>query len=147
MANPLKQNQIIQHMLLENIDILGVSETNLKQQESRLLHLHNDINYTYLFTSYPRQPIGTGVGFIIKKDISQHIFNHCSINGRMIYIDLHSKGKKVLRIIQLYLHSNKSQIKERCILQQNILTIIKQALSKHYHVIIMDDFNVNPMHR
>ena len=65
----------------------------------------------------------------------------------MIYIDLHSKGKQVLRIIQLYLHSNKSQIKERCILQQTILTIIKQALSKHYHVIIMSDFNVNPMYR
>jgi len=76
-----------------------------------------------------------------------HIFNTGSIDGRTIFVDIHSKGKQVLRIIQIYLHSNKEHIKERTQLQQQIISLIQQAQNRHYHVIVMGDFNFDPKHR
>ena len=98
-SNHIKQNQLLQHMLLNNIDVLGISETNLKLQEAKTFHLHNNSDYTYFFSSNKEQPIGSGVGLIVKKNIAMHIFNHGNVNGRMIFIDIHSKGRQVLRII------------------------------------------------
>ena len=116
-SNHIKQNQLLQHIHHNNIDILGVSETNLKPLEAKNFHLHNNSEYTYFFSSNKEQTIGSGVDLIVKKDIAMHIFNHGHIDGRMIFIDIHSKGKQVLRIIQIYLHANKLQIKERIKLQ------------------------------
>jgi len=38
-SNNIKQNQLIQHLQLNNIDILGLSETNLKPIEAKHFHL------------------------------------------------------------------------------------------------------------
>ena len=111
-SNLIKQNQLIQHIKLNTIDIMGISETNLKKQEAIHFHLHNSADYTYFFSSSKDHHIGSGVGLIIKKDISMHIFNTGSIDGRTVFVDIHSKGKQVLRIIQIYLHSNKKHIIE-----------------------------------
>jgi len=48
-SNPIKQNQLIQHIKLNTIDIMGTSETNLKKQEAIHFHLHNSADYTYFF--------------------------------------------------------------------------------------------------
>ena len=146
-SNNIKQNQLIQHLQLNNIDILGLSETNLKPVEAKHFHLHNSQDYTYFFSCSTNNHVDTGVRLIVNKNISMHIFNKGMIEGRAIFVNIHSKGKQVIRIIQIYLHANKLYIKDRKQLQRQIFEIVQQVQTRHYHVIVMGDFNFDPKHR
>ena len=147
MNNPIKQQHIIQHMDLNNIDILGISETNLPYNSSKLIHRHNNQEYKYFFTSNKLKVTGSGVGLIIKNDIATHIFNHGSIDGRVIFVDIHSKAKQILQIIQIYLHASHKDIKECIKLQNDIIHLITQAKNKDYYVILIGDFNCDTKNR
>ena len=50
-VNPTKQNQVIQEALLNQIDILGLSETNLPTASTKFQKSHLPSEYTYFFAS------------------------------------------------------------------------------------------------
>ena len=108
-VNPTKQNQVIQEALLNNIDILGLSEINLSHIATKYQKTHLPEDYVYFFESTKLNK-GSGVGLCIKKSLSNHIFHHYQNHGRYIFMDLQLRNKQKLCIIQIYLHANNSQI-------------------------------------
>ena len=71
--NPTKQNQVIQKALLNNIDILDLSETNLPFEETKFQKSHLPEDYVYFFESAKLHK-GLGISLCIKKVLSNHIF-------------------------------------------------------------------------
>src|SRR6266498_2200393 len=104
-VNPIKQNQVIQEALLNNIDILDLSETNLSFGDVKFQKSHLPEDYVYFFESAKLHK-GSGVSLCIKKALSNHIFYHHQSFGCYILIDLQLHNKQKLHIIQLYLHAN-----------------------------------------
>src|SRR6266498_402368 len=141
-VNSTKQNQIIQEALLNNIDILGLSETNLPFEDTKFQKSHLPEDYVYFFESTKLHK-GSGVGLCIKKALSNHIFYHYQSSGRYILIDLQLRNKQKLHIIQLYLHANNQQINQKQILEREIINHLTKAKQKQYHLLFIEDFNVN----
>jgi len=100
--NKVKQQQILNTIDTLNIDIFGISETNLTDKHVKHVARSLDKSYDYFFSAGERR-LGCGVGIIINKSISQHVFNSFGYKGRFVYIDLQMKNKTKLRIFQIYL--------------------------------------------
>jgi len=98
-------------MIHYNLDIFGISETNLTIKQSQHFAWLLDPSYHYYLSSadYSKR---SDVGLIIRLSFSSYVFNHFSNKGRFIYIDLQVKGKTKLCIFQVYLHANNYDIKE-----------------------------------
>ncbi len=119
-VNPTKQNQVIQEALLNNIDILGLSETNLPSASTKFQKSHLPDDYTYFFAS-DKQHKGSGVALCVKSAIADYIFYHTSNRGRYVLIDLQLRNKQKLRVIQIYLHANNAHLSARLELEKEIL--------------------------
>ena len=119
-VNPTKQNQVIQEALLNQIDILGLSETNLPNASIKFQKSHLPADYTYFFAS-DKQHKGSGVALCVKLAIADYIFYHTSNRGRYVLVDLQLRNKQKLRIIQLYLHANNAHLSARLELEKEIL--------------------------
>src|SRR5688572_4931830 len=141
--DPIKQEQIIQNCLLHNIDITGISETNIPNDHIKHLNKSLDKTFTYFFNSARSKCRGNGVGIMINSSLASHIFYHHGNHGRYIFIDLQLKNKRKMRIFQIYLHANNREIKDRIIVQNEIIKHVDYALNKCYDIIIMGDFNVD----
>ncbi len=100
-VNPTKQNQIIQEVLLNNINILGLFETNLSSVSTKFQKSHLPSNYTYFFT-LAKYHKGSGVILCVKTLLADYIFYHTSNQGYYILIDLQLYNKQKLKIIQIY---------------------------------------------
>jgi len=141
-VNPTKQNQVIQEALLNQIDILGLSETNLPTASTKFQKSHLPSEYTYFFAS-DKHHKGSGVALCVKSSLADYIFYHTSNRGRYVLIDLQLRNKQKLRIIQLYLHANNAHLPARLELEKEILLHLQFAHTRNYHTIIMGDFNVD----
>ncbi len=119
-VNTTKQNQVIQEALLNNIDILGLSETNLPTASIKFQKSHLPADYTYFFAS-DKHHKGSGVALCVKSAIADYVFYHTSNRGRYILVDLQLRNKQKLRIIQLYLHANNAHLSARLELEKEIL--------------------------
>ncbi len=86
-VNPTKQNQVIQEALLNNIDILDLSETNLFFENAKFQKSYLFKDYVYFFES-DKLHKGSDVSLYIKKALSNHIFYHYQNTGCYILIDL-----------------------------------------------------------
>ena len=115
-VNPTKQNQIIQEALLNNIDILDLSETNLPREDIKFQKSYLPEDYVYFFKSAKLHK-GSEVGLCIKKALSNHIFYYYQSSGCYILIDLQLHNKQKLHIIQIYLYANNQHINQRQILE------------------------------
>jgi exonuclease III len=141
--NPVKQQQIINTLQINHIDIFGLSETNLSPKQIKYTSRSLSQSYDYFFSAGDRT-LGSGVGIIIKKSISQHIFRHFDYKGRFIYIDMQMKNKTKLRIFQIYLHTSNYDIQQRVQTQKVLIEHIQQAINDNFKIFVMGDFNVNP---
>ncbi len=141
-VNPTKQNQVIQEALLNQIDILGLSETNLPTASTKFQKSHLPSEYTYFFAS-DKHHKGSGIALCIKSSLADYIFYHTSNRGHYVLIDLQLRNKQKLRIIQIYLHANNAHLSARLELEKEILLHLQFAHTRNYHTIIMDDFNVD----
>ncbi len=141
-VNPTKQNQVIQETLLNQIDILGLSETNLSNVSTKFQKSHLPSNYTYFFES-DKQHKGSGVTLYVKSSLADYIFYHTSNRGCYILIDLQLRNKQKLRIIQLYLYANNAHLSARLELEKEILQHLRFAHTRNYHTIVMGDFNID----
>src|SRR6266498_3906072 len=141
-VNPTKQNQVLQEVLLNQIDILGLSETNLPTASTKFQKSHLPSDYTYFFAS-DKNHKGSGVALCVKSVLADYIFYHTSNHGRYVLIDLQLRNKQKLRIIQIYLHANNAHLSVRLELEKEILIHLQFAHTRNYHTIIMGDFNMD----
>jgi exonuclease III len=140
----IKQQSLIDIMKRKHIEIMGLSETNITNKQSKYLYHHEKANYTFYFNNeVPNK--GKGVGLIIHNNYARFIYNHKSYKGRIIYVDFSFKGKYKLRIIQYYGKSGNfynSEIKKEVIdLQTKLIEIINEAKSTQHEVVVMGNFN------
>src|SRR5688572_8276519 len=139
----IKNNQIIEHALINNIQILGVSETNIPFKQLSLIKKNLNPSYTYFFNSNKTSSKGNGVGILIHNSIKDHVFYSLGDKGRYIFIDLQLKNKKKLRIFQIYLHANNSDIQSRVLLQNEIISKVETVKQKGFEILVMGDFNID----
>src|SRR6266498_6028515 len=111
-VNPSKQNQVIQEALLNQIDILGLSETNLPTASTKFQKSHLPSKYTYFFASDQHHK-GSGIALCVKTLLADYIFYHTSNYGHYVLINLQLHNKQKLRIIQIYLQANNAQLTAR----------------------------------
>src|SRR3990170_1610215 len=112
----IKNDQILQHALINNIHILGVSETNVPLKQISLIKKHLNPSYTYFFNSNKISSKGNGVGLFVHNSIKDYVFYSHGNLGRYVFIDLQLKNKKKIRIFQIYLHANNNDIQSRVLL-------------------------------
>src|SRR6266511_5412827 len=139
----IKNDQIIEHALINNIHILEISETNIPSKQIPFIKKNLNPMYTYFFESNKDKSKGNGVGFLVHNSIKDHIFYSSGNKGRYLFIDIQLKNKKKIRIFQIYLHANNRDIRERVLLQSEIILKAEDAKKKGYELIIMGDFNVD----
>src|ERR1044072_2472547 len=138
-----KRLQIIHESLYNNIDILGLSETNLTSKQSKFVKKEILSNYNSYFSSSPNKCKGTGVVILLKPTLNAHVIHSKGIKGRYIYADLAFRKRITIRLFQVYLHANRKDINERIAIQKEILQEIVNAKSRGYEVIIMGDLNID----
>ena len=71
-ADSIKQQLLLDTMELQNIQICGVSETNLNERSSKLIY-KNDSKYQAFFTGNQKKNHGSGTGIIITKDLAKYV--------------------------------------------------------------------------
>src|SRR5689334_5218033 len=91
-----------------NLDIIGLTETKLKQSDDKYMSKPNKIddkvylkNYQTWWTGSNIHFMSSGVGIAIKKEIARHVIKIEKIEGRAIKICLQFKGKINLMIITI----------------------------------------------
>src|ERR1044072_3998900 len=141
-----KQDQILQTMSINNIDILGLAETNLTDRIAKQIYKKNQ-HYIAYFHNKTEHPRGSGVGLIFSSKYARNIHKVQGYKGRSIHADSYFTGNTKVRIIQLYLHanfndSNKEAIKD---IHTQLRNIIEEAQRNNFKLIVMGDFNVDPL--
>src|ERR1044071_7347170 len=142
-SNYTKRFQIINESLSSNIDILGLSKINLTSKQSKFIHKELLFNYYSIFNSASDKCKGTGITILLKPSIASHVIKSKGNLGRFIYVDLAFKRHLTIRIFQIYLHANPSDIHQRVLIQNEICQEVINAKSLGYEIVIMGDFNFN----
>src|SRR5271170_6915181 len=140
-----KQIHIINFIRNKRINICGFSETNLFLSSASHIYKH-DPDYTPYFTAPTTNHIGSGVGILISKQLARHVQKVTSFQGRIIAIDLFLKNKNKLRIIQVYIpvrHQTPDDKKFRKSIDDKLTSILTDARSKSFHIVLMGDFNAS----
>src|ERR1043166_10172331 len=108
-----KRLQIIHESLHNNIDILGLSETNLTSKQSKFVKKEILSTYNSYFSSSPNKCKGTGVAILLKPTLNAHVTHSKGSKGRYIYVDLVFRKRVTIRVFQVCLHANPKDINER----------------------------------
>ena len=122
-----KQLQIINESLYNNIDILGLLETNLISKQSKYVKKELLLKYNLYFNSSTKKCKETGIAILLKPTLNAHVIRSKGNNRRYIYVDLVFKKRITIRLFQIYLHANPKDIKERISTQNEILQEIVYA--------------------
>jgi exonuclease III len=131
-------------MLEQKIQILALSETNRPDSQTKHLFNNNKQKLIAHFHNTDQAFKGKGVGIILSEIYDRHIYNKGVYNGRIIYLDLHFKPKKKIRIINYYGEANKNSADHRDEYEktkEKLLQIIQEAKHKNMELILMGDFN------
>src|SRR5688572_24142481 len=137
-----KQEQILDFMSSYNVDVLGLSETNLPNSLARHIYKKNS-QYTAYFNNHESDIRGSGVGLVFNNYYAKNIHRVHGYKGRIIYADLFFKGRTKFRIIQIYLPASPRHDPDLTKdIHRQLITYIEDALRKQYKLIVMGDFNV-----
>ena len=137
------QDTLIQYLIEENIDIIGLSETKLNSTNGDWAFKNYRNKFKCFSSTSPIHPQGSGVTLLVEKEMAKHVYSVKKIEGHIIAITLLFKQNRIM-VMQVYLPSNK---KESNHYQRLIRSIINEE-SKHNNskIIVMGDFNavMNP---
>src|SRR5579859_5440956 len=136
-----KQELLLDTINKHNIQLMGVSETNLNEKASKLIYKRNRAYKAY-FAADDEQSRGAGVGIIITKQYDKYTKQGKSCMGRATYIDLYIRGRQNIRIIQTYIHANHKERASIEKLYKEITSWMEDAKKNHMEIIIMGDFNI-----
>ena len=112
-----KQKFLTNLYLLNNLDIIGLQETNFNtNKDASLLRFTLPPSFIpFLEHNQSRQQVGFGVGLLIKKHLANHIYKHAGNLGRYIYVDLQFPARFKIRIINVYLSSSNTPLRTQTI--------------------------------
>src|SRR3989337_185034 len=99
------------------IDIFGIAHTGLNIKQAKHAFTYDIFsNYKPFFSSSPENYQHSGVGLLLHNNFALYIQKTGSLPGRVIFVDLYSKGKSKLRIIKVYVppfnNDNKKSIQK-----------------------------------
>ncbi|GET02348.1 craniofacial development protein 2-like [Rhizophagus clarus] len=109
--NQEKIVDVMEYMTTNNIDILSLAETNVNKNTLRILGHTVQDKFKLYFTTEEKK--GTGIGFLVKKEFAIYVQQFQHFEGRISFIDFHTKKKKI-RIVQTYINvqdKEKPQVK------------------------------------
>ena len=137
-GNTTKLNLLEEWISREKVDIIGINETNIKEQQGKFI-LPKDSKFVSFWTSAEEGKLkGSGVGLIIHKSWEKHIGRITRFES--YYIDALLVFKKVkMLVIVVYIPPNDKETKK--LLQQQIITKIQESERRKFKVILMGDFN------
>ncbi|CAB4425399.1 unnamed protein product [Rhizophagus irregularis] len=139
----IEKRQFILDLLEEKrINILGISETSLKNSEAKFIYKNITSDYISYFTNLKDEDhVGSGTGIIVSRSLDAHIFNSMEYKGRIITLDFQFKGNLKIRIIQCYLPASSHAISVQNDYVNEIKRLIGEAKRKNYEIIMMGDLN------
>ena len=86
------------------IDIFGIAHTGLTTKQAKHAFTYDIFsNYKPYFSSATDNHLHSGVGLLLHNSFAIYVQKTGSLPGRVIYVDLYTKGKSKLRIIQVYI--------------------------------------------
>src|SRR6266498_5491755 len=141
---PVKQQQIMNYINEFKIDFFGLSETKLTTKTAKLLWKY-DPTYTSWWNCNVDSPWSASVGLIVKKEYAKYVQEVNGYKGRVIYMKLYMQGRFKLMIIQVYIHANDQDKKDKLDVYRFIDDLLKSAKKDQFKVIIMGDFNADPI--
>src|SRR6266496_1798937 len=140
-----KQDTLIDMIQDLKLDVLGISETNLKASASK--HFSNRLNNHVFYSTAADDDklLGIGTGLIISKELNRHVQRFETYTNRACFIDLFFRGNNRMRLIQVYLHAshipqNRTEIIQ---LHNTIDHWIDEGNKGQFKVLVMGDFNLN----
>ncbi|GBB86825.1 hypothetical protein RclHR1_13270007 [Rhizophagus clarus] len=130
---------VMEYMTTNNIDILGLAETNVNKNTLKTLEHTVQDKFKLYFTTEEKK--GTGIRFLVKKEFIVYVQQFQYFKGRIGFIDFYTKKKKIC-IVQAYINvqdKEKPQVKR---LYKQIEHWTNQCLDSFVkNIIIMGDFN------
>ena len=83
-----KQDQLLQFLEFNRINIMGLSETKLRDKTGKFVFKNNS-NYIAYFHNNKDNINSTGVGLIVSSDYARFITKTEGYKSRVIYLDLY----------------------------------------------------------
>lgn len=135
--NQVKLQQWITYCIEQDLHIISLTETKLKNSKEHLLSNPTYKIYTSNFepTSTLHRETSLGTAFMIHRNLQPYIHYIGTYPGTAIYIDFYFPNNNKTRIISIYLPSNHQDLLART--QKQIGTWIQEAKQKKWHTIIM----------
>ena len=92
---PHKQQIFFNLYILHNLDIIAIQETNFKNPSDiySLKPICSNKFVPFFNTDLSLQSMGFGVGFLIKKQLADHLFHYTSFYHRIYLLDFQFKIK------------------------------------------------------
>ena len=139
-ANSYKLDILIDYAIEKNIDIIGINETNILEQQSKFL-VNKESRYIGFWTGADRNKIkGSGVGFLISKEWEKYIGKVTRFSN--YYIDMLLIFKKYkLVVISMYIPPSDKEEKKK--IQHKVIQKIRECKRDRIWVIVISNFNDN----
>src|SRR6266542_1624903 len=101
-----KQDTLMDMIQDLKLDVLGISETNLKASASK--HFSNRLSNHLFYSTAANDDklLGIGTGLIISKELNRHVQRFETYTNRACFVDLFFRGNNRMRLIQVYLHAS-----------------------------------------
>ena len=125
-------------------DFFGFSETKLSTKTAELLW-KNDPTYKSWWNCNVESPWSAGVGLVVNNIYAKYVQEVNGYKGRVIYMKMYMQGRFKLMIIQVYIHANDQDKKDKLDVYRFIDDLLKSAKKDQFKVIIMGDFNADPI--
>src|SRR3954449_11976278 len=101
-----------------------MNNRNKNQRKQSKITLNNKKSYRSWWTGLNDNSYTGGVGIAVKTGLDKHVTNVIKRLGRLISIDLYFKGKRITRIINIYINANEKDKTERENLIDELIILI-----------------------
>ena len=137
-VNSHKLDMFLDQMREENIDIIGISETNISERQGKFL-IPKGSDYIGFWAKASENKIkGSGVGLVIKRNWEKHIGQIDRFRNYYISVLLLFKKVKLI-VINIYIPPSDKEEKKK--IQQYVIRKIREYERNRTQVIVMGDFN------
>ena len=129
-----KQRKMFDEYKYLDLDIIGLTETKLNENNSKITSLKYLKGYKTWWTGLQDTNYTGGVGIAIKQELEMYVTTVIKKLGRIISIDLNFKGTNKTRIINTYINSNGKEKTERENVIKELNFLIKETFTKKIQI-------------
>src|SRR5215212_11179261 len=134
--NETKQNIFKTFYKEKKIDIIGITEIKLNRNNGKIC-MNNIDSYKTWWETNEDNTMGSGVGIMVKSELAKHIHKVHKCKGRLIAVDMKFKGHSDVRIINVYVESNKADKQQRKETVQTLVNWIQQGKQLNKKLIVI----------